>query len=64
MEWLETVPLPEECRTCQEEECYNCDYAGKRWYLAPEDASRIRERLLAQYVARQKRRLSDASNDW
>lgn len=55
MEWLEADPLPEECVNCQEEECYNCDYAGKRWYLAPEDEARIIQKLAQQAASRQKR---------
>ena len=31
MEWLEIETLPMECQDCQEEECYNCDHAGRRW---------------------------------
>ncbi len=30
MEWLEAHPLPVVCRGCKEEDCYNCDHAGKR----------------------------------
>lgn len=29
MEWIEANPLPAECQSCQEEDCYNCDYAGE-----------------------------------
>ncbi len=33
MELQERNPLPEVCQTCEEGDCYNCDYAGERWYL-------------------------------
>ena len=42
MDWIEADPLPEVCQNCQEEECYNCDYAGARWYLSPEDEEWIK----------------------
>ena len=42
MEWIEADPLPVECEICQEVECYNCDYAMKRWYLSEEDEQRMR----------------------
>ena len=31
--WIEADPLPLECLCCHEEECCNCDYAGKRRYF-------------------------------
>lgn len=37
MEWIEADPLPMECQACRCDECYNCDHAGKRWYLSPGD---------------------------
>lgn len=46
LEWIEADPLPEECRNCQEEDCYNCDYAGKRWYLSEEDILRLKKKVL------------------
>lgn len=42
MEWIEADPLPVECEICQEAECYNCDYAMKRWYLSEEGEQRMR----------------------
>lgn len=42
MEWIEANPLPTECQNCQEEDCYNCDFAMKRWYLSEEDEQRMR----------------------
>jgi len=42
MEWIEAKPLPLECENCQEEECYNCDFAMKRWCLSEEDEERMR----------------------
>ena len=53
MEWLEADPLPVECQDCQEEDCYNCDHAGKRWYLSQEDDLRIRRKGLLKAIDRQ-----------
>lgn len=37
MEWIEANPLPEVCQSCSEPDCWECDYAGLRWYLSPLD---------------------------
>lgn len=52
MEWIEANPLPIECQDCQEEDCYNCDHAGKRWYLSEEDDLRIRRKGLVKAIER------------
>ena len=57
MEWLEAVPLPAECRDCTEEDCYNCDAAGKRWYLSREDELRVRRIGVIKMIARLQRQL-------
>lgn len=46
MVWIEADPLPLECENCPEEECYNCDYAGKRWYLSEEDYQKLQQKWL------------------
>lgn len=55
MEWLEAEPV--ECRNCQEEDCYNCDFAGKRWYLPREDELRIRRKALMRSIERLQRQV-------
>lgn len=52
MEWIEADPLPLECENCQEEECYNCDYSGKRWYLSEEDYQNLQKKWLQLKVKR------------
>lgn len=59
MEWLEAVPMPEECVNCNEEDCYNCDTAGKRWVLSEEDALRIKRTLKLQAIARLQRQVAE-----
>lgn len=46
MKWLEADSLPVVCPNCQKEDCYNCDYAGKRWYLSQEDELQIKRKSL------------------
>lgn len=45
MKWLETDPIPVQCLGC-EEDCYNCDYAGERWFLSREDELRLKRKGL------------------
>lgn len=58
MEWLEEYPIPDECKDCQEEECYNCDAAGKRWTLSNEDALRTRRALMIRAMKRLERQIA------
>lgn len=57
MEWIEANPLPKACRNCQEEDCYNCDYAGERWTLSQADELRIRRKGIVKAIDRLKRQL-------
>ena len=57
MEWIEANPLPPECVDCQEEECYNCDYAGKRWTLSQADELRVRRKGLLKAIDRLQRQV-------
>ena len=50
MEWIEADPLPAVCQNCQEEECYNCDYAGERWTLSQADELRVRRKGLLKAI--------------
>ncbi len=56
MEWIEAAPLPKECQNCKEGECYNCDYAGARWYLSPEDEQMIRNKMMQRKENRHRQR--------
>ena len=57
MEWIEANPLPEACRNCLEDDCYNCDYAGERWTLSPAAELRIRRKGIIKAIDRLKRQL-------
>lgn len=52
MEWIEANPLPSECQKCQEEDCWECDYAGKRWYLSQADELRVKRKGLLKAMER------------
>ena len=57
MEWIEADPLPAVCQNCQEEECYNCDYAGERWTLSQADELRVRRKGLLKAIERLQRQV-------
>ena len=50
-------PTAPECVECQEEECYNCDYAGKRWTLSQADELRVRRKGLLKAIDRLQRQV-------
>ena len=57
MKWIEANPLPAVCQNCQEEECYNCDYAGERWTLSQADELRARRKGLLKAIERLQRQV-------
>lgn len=57
MKWLEADSLPVVCPNCQKEDCYNCDYAGKRWYLSQEDELQIKRKSLIKAIERLQRQV-------
>lgn len=57
MDWIEANPLPKSCQNCKEEECYNCEHAGERWYLSHIDNLRIKRKGLARAVERLQKQL-------
>lgn len=59
MEWREANPLPFECENCEEDDCYNCDYAGKRWHLAEEDELRVKRKRLVKAVEGLQRQIKE-----
>ena len=59
MEWIEANPLPQECLNCQEEDCYECDTAGKRWYLSKADELRIQRKGLIKAIERLERQIHE-----
>ena len=58
MEFLEANPLPKVCESCTEEDCYNCDHAGERWYLSRADELKVRRKMLVKAIERLQRQLA------
>ena len=63
MERVEVKRLPVECVNCQEEECYNCDYAGKRWQLSREDELLLRRKGLVKGIERLQRQVEEIDKE-
>lgn len=63
MEYIEANPLPAECLTCQEEECYNCDIAGERWKLSKADQLRIQKRMMLKAIERYTRKIAEIDKE-
>ena len=63
MKWLEADRLPDVCTVCKEEDCYNCDYAGERWYLSREDELINRRKLLIRAIERLQRRVEEIDEE-
>ena len=59
LEWKEVKDLPEECKSCQEEVCYNCDAAGKRWQLSREDELKLQRKGLERSIERAQRKIRE-----
>jgi len=57
MEWIEVNPLPDDCIGCTEKDCYNCDFAGKRWVLSREDELRTTRMMLVKSIERTQRKI-------
>ena len=55
---IETTPTPKECNACKEEDCYNCDIAGKRWVLSREAELHTQRLLAIQGVKRLQQRIA------
>ena len=59
MEWLEADPLPLECQICREDDCYDCDHAGKRWYLSPKDTLQLKRKSLLRAIERLQQQVAE-----
>ena len=52
MRWIEADPIPEECKSCTEEDCCTCDIAGMRWVLSKEDELQSSRMLMVRAIER------------
>ena len=50
VKWIEAENLPDACLNCKEEDCYNCDWAGERWYLSQEEKLRVQRKGLIKKI--------------
>lgn len=71
LEYREVSPLPEYCLNCQEQECYNCDFALYRWELINDNTKdlfrQMNERREARAIERERYYREEASQqerDW
>ena len=59
LNYKERNPLPPICVNCQEEDCYECDYALDRWELDPADELRLRKKLKQRAIERMEREIAE-----
>ena len=57
MKWIEADTVPEECQACKGGICYNCDHAGKRWFLSRKDDLLMRRKMLLQAISRTQKQI-------
>ena len=58
MQWEEVIPPPEECRACDGEDCYNCDFAGKRWRLSRRYELNLKRKGVLKSIERLEKQLN------
>ena len=63
IQWLEKVPLPQVCETCEEADCDVCEHALERWYLSPEDELALKAKLLDKSIARALQKRNDLNKE-
>ena len=63
MQWVEAAPIPEECKVCTETDCYNCDYAGKRWSIEKRTELQLKRKGILKSIARLEKRLETIDDE-
>ena len=63
MKWIEINQLPAECSGCEQQSCYNCDNAGKRWILSEKDDLVLRRRMLEKAILRAQRQIEEIDRE-
>lgn len=59
IDWIESDPLPEACRVCQEADCYACDFSGDRWHLSEADELILQKKSILRAIGRLLHRLDE-----
>ena len=63
MEYREVKPLPVQCQKCNEDDCYNCDYAAARWRLPRKTELQVRKKMLTRAILRLQRQLQEIQEE-
>lgn len=63
MNYIEANPLPEECVACKEQDCGECDFAGKRWYLSRKDELILQRKGLLKAIERNERKIREIDKE-
>lgn len=63
MNWIDAVSLPEECQKCEQQSCYNCDVAGKRWFLSQKDDLLVRRKMLLKSIERSQKQIDEIDKE-
>ena len=63
MVWRESNPLPKACIACKEEDCYNCEFAGARWYLLREDELKVKRKMLERHIEHLQRKIAEIDRE-
>lgn len=63
MQYWGTNPLPVQCHKCNEDDCYNCDYAAARWQLSRVEELRVRKKMLTKAIIRLQRQLVETQQE-
>lgn len=63
MNWIEADTLPEACQRCVQQSCYNCDHAGKRWFLSQKDDLLLRRKMLLKTIARSQKQIEEIDKE-
>lgn len=62
MEFQEKHLLPMACQGCKEEDCYNCDTSGERWYLTEDDELHLCRKSLERSIDRLHQQIVEINN--
>lgn len=59
MEYTQNNPLPPVCQSCQEPDCWECDWAETRWKLSERDGLLYARKLKEMAIARFRRQIAE-----
>lgn len=59
LKYTENASLPAQCQSCEEKDCWECDYAGTRWIFSERDRLIYARKLKEQAIARFQRQIAE-----